>query len=71
MKDLMFYKAFGRKVRILREPLMSQELLASALGMSRTNLVNIEAGRQQVSIATANAIARRLGVRLADLLGEE
>ena len=66
-----FYRAFGRRVRAAREPLMSQDLLARALGLGRTSVTNIEAGRQHVSLATAAAIARLLDVALDALIGTE
>lgn len=46
----------------------SQRWLADAAGMSRTNLVNIEAGRTSTTIESLGNLAAALGVRPTALL---
>jgi len=69
--DRSIYAQIGSRIaeaRRLRHPLFKQEQLADAVGLSRTALVNIEKGRHRIQIDTLYAIARALGVKLADLL---
>jgi transcriptional regulator with XRE-family HTH domain len=52
---------FGRLLRELRRrTAMSQDLLAEAAGVSRTSIVNIEAGRQGISLSTLYRLALAL-----------
>lgn len=60
---------FGRLLRMLRTKAgLSQEALAEAAGLSRTSVVNIEAGRQGASLATLYRLADALGCDPARLL---
>lgn len=64
-----FYKAFGEAVRRARkERGLSQDALASAVGLKRTSIANIERGRQRLLLHTAWSIALVLRVKLIDLL---
>jgi transcriptional regulator with XRE-family HTH domain len=47
---------------------MSQEVLAQRSNLSRTSIVNIERGRQGVSLATLYRLATALGLPPAALL---
>lgn len=54
--------AFGLRMRMIREVIgMRQEELAKNIGLTRTSVVNIEAGRQRVLLHTVEAVARGLG----------
>lgn len=60
---------FGKNVRRARKRRsLTQAELAQSLGLVRTSIVNIEAGRQAVTVATAWMIARALRLPLARLL---
>ncbi len=63
------YRAVGEAIRAARQAQdMTQAQLAHAIGMRRTSVVNIEAGRQRVPLATLYDIADALGVQAAALL---
>jgi transcriptional regulator with XRE-family HTH domain len=65
------YKIIGERIRTLRESLnLNQEDIADQIGMRRTSITNIEAGRQRLPIDTLYAIAGMLGVSVFDLLPE-
>ncbi len=49
---------------------MTQQQLADAIGLTRTSVANIEAGRQDTGISTLLAIASALGIGADLLLGE-
>ena len=62
---------FAMKMREHRERLgMSQAQLGRLVGLGRTSITNIEAGRQPVSLATACRIAEALDTTLSLLVGE-
>lgn len=58
------YAAFGRLVQLHRKRTkgMTQETLATHVGLSRTSITNIEKGRQHVSLHQLFAIAKALRV---------
>jgi transcriptional regulator with XRE-family HTH domain len=60
-------EAFGARLRERRGE-MSQEALAERARLSRTSIVNIERGRQGVSLATLYRLAAALNVPPAVLL---
>lgn len=63
-----FYLDFGRRVRAAREAsALTQQGLADALGLTRSSVANIEAGRQRVLLHVPAAIAAATGAALADL----
>jgi len=67
-----FYTAVGRRVADIRKGRMTQEALAGKLNLTRTSVINIEKGRQQVLLHTLVNIARVLQVLPTDLIpGEE
>jgi transcriptional regulator with XRE-family HTH domain len=58
-----FYQEFGRRVRAARDDAgLSQEELASRVGLSRGSIANIERGAQRVALHTFVEIAAALGV---------
>lgn len=64
-----FYAAFGCMLaRARRKGRISQEVLADALGLSRTSVTNIEKGRQPVQLYSLYLIARLLRVDVKELL---
>lgn len=63
-----FDAAFGRLVKDRRDKAgWSQEELATRVGLSRVSIVNIEAGRQRISLAHAISVASQLGIALEEL----
>lgn len=65
-----FYKTVGEKIRSQRGKNLSQEALASAVGLTRTSISNIEKGRQKMLLHTLVDIADALRVEAASLLPE-
>lgn len=62
------YREIGRRIRAEREALgFSQVDLAKEIGLTRTSITNIEAGRQRMLIHTLYDIANALGVAIACL----
>ncbi|MEO0395711.1 MAG: helix-turn-helix transcriptional regulator [Cyanobacteria bacterium P01_A01_bin.137] len=58
-----FYVDLGQKVRAVREERkLTQEALASLLGITRTSVTNIEKGRQKMFLHTFLEIAQGLSV---------
>ena len=63
------YRHIGIAVRQRRETLgMTQVQLASAIGLLRTSIVNLEAGRQRVPLHTLYPICAALGIEVTDVL---
>ncbi|PWJ47881.1 DNA-binding transcriptional regulator, XRE-family HTH domain [Quadrisphaera granulorum] len=62
-------RAFGLRVRTLREPLaLSQEDLADQAGLHRTYVGSVERGERNISLDNIYRLAKALGVHPADLL---
>jgi len=56
------HQSLGLAVRRIREALgVDQEELAKRVGLTRTSVVNIEAGRQRVILDDVETFARALG----------
>jgi len=69
MIDEALYQLIGERVRNARKKIkMSQAKLASELEMSRTSIVNIEAGRQHAPIHVLWDIAEKLNTDVGLLL---
>lgn len=69
MEDKWLNVEFGARVRERRKKAdLSQDDLAAAAKVSRTSVVNIERGRQGVSIGTLYRLANALACNPADLL---
>jgi transcriptional regulator with XRE-family HTH domain len=63
------YRGVGRKIRQTRENQhLSQDSLARRLGISRTSMVNIEAGRQHTPLHVLWQIAELLETKLTLLI---
>ena len=63
------YAAVGVRVReARRSQKMSQEDLANRVGLTRTSITNVEAGRQKLPLHTLFAIAEALGMEAKELL---
>ena len=63
------YRGVGRKIRQTRENQhLSQDSLAQRLGISRTSMVNIEAGRQHTPLHVLWQIAELLETKLTSLI---
>lgn len=64
-------KRFGELVRRLRQERgYSQEDFSFRVGLHQTYVSSVERGERNVTIGTANKIARALGITLAGLFGE-
>src|SRR5947209_8631317 len=63
-----FYLALGQRIASARRGHLTQEDLARKLGITRTSIINIEKGRQQVLVHTLTDIARALGIPAAALI---
>ena len=63
-----YYVALGRQIALAREGKMTQDTLAQKLSLTRTSVINIEKGRQQVLVHTLADIASALGVSVSQLM---
>jgi transcriptional regulator with XRE-family HTH domain len=62
-------KQMGTRIRRLRKSKgMSQAALAKAAKLTRVYITRLEAGQQDPSLSTINALAKALGVPVAALL---
>ncbi len=69
MDDAELNREFGSRLRLMRRQAhLSQDALAESATLSRTSVVNIERGRQGVSLATLYRLAGALACDCADLL---
>jgi transcriptional regulator with XRE-family HTH domain len=66
-----FYKQVGGRIRTQRGKNLSQEALASAIGLTRTSISNIENGRQKMLLHTLADIAAALKVDAVSLLPDK
>ncbi|MBI3894356.1 MAG: helix-turn-helix transcriptional regulator [Acidobacteria bacterium] len=66
-----FYLALGQRIAKARRGLLTQEDLAKKIGMTRTSVINIEKGRQQLLVHTLTDIARALGTSPEALLSSQ
>jgi transcriptional regulator with XRE-family HTH domain len=58
----------GRQIAKVRAGRLTQEALAVKAALTRTSIVNIEKGRQQILLHTLLDISRALEVSLTDLI---
>ena len=65
-----FYAAVGRKIAARRNGRLTQEALASKTSLTRTSIINIEKGRQQILLHTLVDIATALQVSPVELIPE-
>jgi len=73
MKDISqqsaFYRQLGTNIRTCRKrSKLSQEGLATLIGLTRTSLTNIENGRQHPPLHTLCEIVEKLKVDISELL---
>lgn len=69
VSKMSIYVEAGRRIRDIRRASgISQERLASAIGLSRTSITNIERGRQKLLLHTVSEIAAILKVPVHDLV---
>ena len=62
-------ECFGRRVREKRKGLgLSQEEFASRCNLDRTYISGIERGKRNVGLRNVGAIAKALGVSIAELM---
>mgnify|MGYP001580414373 FL=1 len=58
----ILYRLVGLKISFIRETVgFTQEELAKKIGLTRTSLTNIEAGKQRILMHTLEEIAKGLG----------
>lgn len=63
------YNAIGTRIKVRRtEKKLTQEMLASAVGISNPHMSNIERGKTKVSLGTLTDIANVLETTLDELL---
>ena len=65
---MKFYAAVGRRIAKARAGAVTQEALAKKTSLTRTSIINIEKGRQQILLHTLVGIAQVLHVPLTDLI---
>lgn len=67
--DTMNQKIIGERIRYLRNSLLniSQEEFAKKIGLDRTYMSKIEAGKQNLTLETLNKICEGLGITLKEL----
>ncbi len=71
VEEAALAKRFGDLVRRLRKDRgYSQEEFSFRVGVDRTYIVSIEQGKRNVTIGTADKLARALGTTLAGLFLE-
>jgi len=67
-KNRNFYAAVGRQIARFRDGRLTQEALARKASLTRTSIINIEKGRQQILLHTLVDISRALQVPISDLI---
>ena len=65
-----FYLAVGQRIASRRNGRMTQEALAGKASLTRTSIINIEKGRQQILLHTLVDIANALQVSPIELIPE-
>ena len=64
-----FYRLLGKQLAtVRRDRKVTQDRLAAAVGLSRTSIANVEAGRQALAVHTLVAFASVLGKDPAELI---
>lgn len=70
-REEVLYREIGRRIQCERKELgFNQIELAQEIGLTRTSIANIEAGRQRLPIHVLYAIAEALGAPVTCLLPE-
>ncbi len=65
-----FYSAVGQRIASCRNGRLTQEALAARARLTRTSIINIEKGRQQILLHTLVDIANALSVSPIELIPE-
>ena len=69
VNETVLYNLIGERVRRQRVQMdMTQAQLADAVGVLRTSIANIEAGRQKPPLHLLYKLCMELGVEVADIL---
>jgi len=63
-----FYAAVGQRINRVRAGRLTQEALAKKTALTRTSIINIEKGRQQILLHTMVDIANALQVPITQLI---
>ena len=64
-----FYRLLGRQLAtVRRDRKITQDRLAAAVGLSRTSIANVEAGRQALAVHTLVSFASVLGKNPEELI---
>lgn len=63
-----FYAAVGQRIAKSRSGRLTQEALGNKTGLTRTSIINIEKGRQQILLHTLTDIARALRLPVTDFI---
>ncbi|MFN8552533.1 MAG: helix-turn-helix transcriptional regulator [Candidatus Obscuribacterales bacterium] len=67
--EKLLYQKLGEELKKRRKGIpLSQEQLAKEVGIERTSVTNIEAGRQKAPLHVLYEVCKVLGVELTDLL---
>jgi transcriptional regulator with XRE-family HTH domain len=65
----LVYSQYGIRIRAIREALgLDQATLAGRVGLTRTSLTNLEAGRQRVQLHQVEKMAKALGTTAKHLM---
>ena len=67
-QNRQFYAEVGQLIANARNGKATQELLAKRAGLTRTSIVNIEKGRQQIFLHTLVDVAKVLEVPISKLI---
>jgi transcriptional regulator with XRE-family HTH domain len=67
-RNKRLYELVGRAVSARRSGKLTQEQLALAIGLSRTSVTNLEAGRQRTPLHILLRVADALDCELSDLM---
>jgi transcriptional regulator with XRE-family HTH domain len=69
--DKRFYKELGQRIaRLRKEHDLTQQQLATMLGISQQTLAHYEVGRLRVAVAMLPALATALATTVEDLIGD-
>lgn len=70
--DEQFTKAMGARIAQNRKyQRLTQQQLADQLGLAQQTIAHYEAGRLRVPASLLSALARKLGITVDELLGQE
>jgi transcriptional regulator with XRE-family HTH domain len=70
-EDKLFYQALGWRIAQARKAAGLTQQLAEQLGISQQTRAHYEVGRLRVAVAMLPTLAKRLGVSVEELIGDE